>query len=137
MEPNGSDPERTCPACGSSRQALLLYGMLELTDELRARLEAGKVALGGCCVSPDHPGWRCLDCRREWGVSEQARYLYELAGSGGSSPLPSLGVRLLIGIFFVPLAILAMVLRLVIFVIIPAIERVKECGRRLLRRGSG
>ncbi len=135
MEPNGPDPERRCPVCGSPRQASIFYGMPEFTEDLRARLDAGQIALGGCCVGPDHPGWRCLDCRREWGVSEQARYLYELAASGGSGPPPSLWVRLLIGIF-APLVILAMVLRLIIFVVVPAIDRVKASCRRLLRRGS-
>jgi hypothetical protein len=40
------DPEPVCPDRGSSRQALIVYGLPEFTDQLRARLESGPVVLG-------------------------------------------------------------------------------------------
>jgi hypothetical protein len=131
------DPERTCSGCGSSRQALIVYGLPEFTDELRARLDAGSVVLGGCCVSGEDPEWRCLDCRREWGVSRQSRYLYELAGSEGSrspaSPWGRLGDWILVALLFVPVRALGFL----VFRVIPAVRRVKARCRRLLRRASG
>jgi hypothetical protein len=133
------DQQPTCPDCGSSRQALIVYGLPEFTSQLLARLEAGSVVLGGCCIHGDDAEWRCLDCRREWGISRQSRSLYELAGSERSSPPASLWVRLLSWIFFLlllPLFVLAKAFGIICFRAIPAMQRAKVRCLRFLRRGS-
>jgi len=56
-----------CPQCGSLRVAAILYGLPIFDDGLRRDLEAGRVVLGGCCVSNDSPAWRCLACGHKWG----------------------------------------------------------------------
>jgi len=38
---------RQCPSCGSTRVAEIIYGYLAITDELKSRLNAGEVVLGG------------------------------------------------------------------------------------------
>lgn len=133
MEPSPVNPERVCPDCGSNRQALIFYGLPEFTDDLRARLEAGSIVLGGCCISGEDPEWHCLDCRRQWGVSRQSRELYELAASGGSSGPEPLWVRLLswvlIAILFVPVKAVC----IIAFRILPAIHRAKARFRRIIR----
>jgi hypothetical protein len=125
-----------CPDCGSTRQALIFYGMPEFTDGLRARLEAGSIVLGGCCISGEDPEWRCLDCRREWGVSRQSRQLYELAGSGGSGAPEPLWVRLLSWIFIALLFVPVKALCIICFRILPAIHRAKVHCQQIVRRGS-
>jgi hypothetical protein len=51
-----------CPACGSVRVARIEYGMPVFTPELEAKLKAGQVRLGGCCITDDDPAWQCADC---------------------------------------------------------------------------
>ncbi len=53
---------KKCPACKSLRVATIYYGMMPMTDNLREKIDAGKVALGGCCLSFDDPTWQCADC---------------------------------------------------------------------------
>lgn len=71
MDKNAS--ERSCPDCGSTRQALIVYGLVESTPELRARLAEGSIVLGGSCVTGEDPEWYCLACRGRWGLSRQTR----------------------------------------------------------------
>lgn len=49
-----------CPECGSSRVVPIVYGYP--TDETFKKADEGRVALGGCVVSPSNPRWQCLDC---------------------------------------------------------------------------
>lgn len=51
-----------CPACGSKRIAYIVYGLQVFTPELEAKMKAGQITLGGCCVSDDDPKWECADC---------------------------------------------------------------------------
>ena len=53
---------RTCPHCGSRRIARIGYGMPAYTKKLERALEAGRIVLGGCCVTEDDPRWQCIDC---------------------------------------------------------------------------
>ena len=53
---------RKCPQCGSSRIAVILYGMPEYSPELAKSLKEGKIELGGCCISNDDPKWKCTEC---------------------------------------------------------------------------
>lgn len=54
---------RKCPACGSSRMAEILYGLPALSVKLEKDLNAGRIVLGGCCVTDDDPEWQCADCQ--------------------------------------------------------------------------
>lgn len=51
-----------CPACGSPRVASVLYGLIAFDERLQADLAAGRVVLGGCCLTRYDPVWRCVDC---------------------------------------------------------------------------
>lgn len=53
---------RKCPACGSQQVASILYGMPAFGEQLQRDLEAGKIILGGCCVSDHDPQWQCVGC---------------------------------------------------------------------------
>jgi len=55
----------TCPHCGSSRVADILYGYPAFSEALEQDLAAGRITLGGCCVSDDDPVWRCTACRTD------------------------------------------------------------------------
>jgi predicted RNA-binding Zn-ribbon protein involved in translation (DUF1610 family) len=52
----------SCPSCGSSRIALILYGLPAFDEELEELLSQGTVTLGGCGVTGDDPEWECLEC---------------------------------------------------------------------------
>jgi predicted Zn-ribbon and HTH transcriptional regulator len=54
---------RRCPVCKSERVASILYGMPLMNDELVHKIEAGKIALGGCSVAVIGAApWVCSDC---------------------------------------------------------------------------
>lgn len=61
------DKPKACPQCGSDRVAPILYGLPMLSKELRQDLDAGRVALGGCCIDRDSPAWACVACEHTWG----------------------------------------------------------------------
>jgi hypothetical protein len=54
---------KKCPACGSHRIANILYGMPDFSAKLEKDLSAGRITLGGCCISNDDPEWQCADCQ--------------------------------------------------------------------------
>lgn len=62
MRHEASRKPRKCPSCGSGRIARIFYGLPDFSPELRADLDAGRIALGGCCISDDDPKWQCLEC---------------------------------------------------------------------------
>ncbi len=55
---------KTCPKCGASTIAEILYGY-PLFSEIQDDLDAGKIVLGGCCISPYSPKWQCTTCNTE------------------------------------------------------------------------
>ncbi len=55
-----SDRPRTCPQCHAEAVVPIVYGLPG--PELMEDAEAGRVALGGCMVSPDNPRWSCQAC---------------------------------------------------------------------------
>ena len=59
-----------CPECRSSNVVNVLYGYLELSEDLKKKLDAGRMRLGGCCVSEDSHVWECNSCHHEWGNLE-------------------------------------------------------------------
>ncbi|MCC9604981.1 hypothetical protein LOC68_25260 [Blastopirellula sp. JC732] len=66
-QPRYESPQQphVCPKCGSTRIADVLYGLPDFSDELQQDLDAGKIVLGGCCVTGDDPVWRCRECGLE------------------------------------------------------------------------
>jgi len=54
-----------CPACGSERVAVILYGMPAFSPHLEKDLNSGRIALGGCCVTDEDPKWQCVECKTE------------------------------------------------------------------------
>jgi hypothetical protein len=53
---------RKCPSCGAKPIASILYGYPTFSAELKAQLQSGTIALGGCCVTDDDPTWTCTHC---------------------------------------------------------------------------
>jgi predicted nucleic-acid-binding Zn-ribbon protein len=53
---------KQCPACGCHKVALIQYGLPAFDDEMNRQLEAGKIVLGGCCISDCDPKWQCVEC---------------------------------------------------------------------------
>ena len=51
-----------CPECGSLRVARILYGYPVYSAELEADMKAGRIAIGGCCITGDDPKWKCMEC---------------------------------------------------------------------------
>ena len=55
-----------CPKCNSKNIAEILWGLPNFI-EIKDDLEAGKIFLGGCCVTDESSKWHCNDCKHEWG----------------------------------------------------------------------
>lgn len=55
---------KECPNCESKNTLKILYGMP--THEAIEQAEAGKIRLGGCCVTVGGPEYYCKDCENEW-----------------------------------------------------------------------
>jgi len=65
---------RRCPACRSLHVAAIVYGYPG--PELLASAGARGIVLGGCCIGPADPSWRCRDCDTAI-YHERLRLLYE------------------------------------------------------------
>lgn len=61
------DERVKCPKCGSENVAEYLYGLPAFSDEMQAKLDAGKVKLGGCMVYDSMPSYYCNDCKKKFG----------------------------------------------------------------------
>jgi hypothetical protein len=59
-----------CPRCGSEKVASILYGLPIFDEELKRRLNAQEVILGGCIISGNDPLWHCVECYHRWGKRE-------------------------------------------------------------------
>ena len=66
-----------CPRCGSKDTARILYGMPVFSDELQEKMDAGKIVLGGCCISLINvngmnvmwqPSRHCNHCKKDFGM---------------------------------------------------------------------
>lgn len=55
-----------CTKCGSTNTAEILWGYPVGTPELDKALEERTIVLGGCCVGPDDPTWKCNECGNRW-----------------------------------------------------------------------
>ncbi len=57
-----AEQPQSCPECGKTPVATILYGMPAYSQELKRDMKAGRITLGGCCVSGDDPEWECTHC---------------------------------------------------------------------------
>jgi hypothetical protein len=71
-EPSKRPPAPTCAACGSSDVIPILYGLP--VPEVYEESERGEIELGGCCIGPGDPAWRCRACDEAFGVREFAPF---------------------------------------------------------------
>ena len=51
-----------CPQCNSQKIAEIVYGLPDNSKELKRKLKAEEIVLGGCCVTENDPTWKCIDC---------------------------------------------------------------------------
>lgn len=58
-----------CPMCGSKKVARILYGLIDVDDELWEQKCAGKIVFGGCCVEPTTH--HCNKCKFEFTPSKK------------------------------------------------------------------
>lgn len=67
--PKHHPDKRYCTSCGSQRVARILYGLISTPYDkgLKKDLDAGKVVLGGCCITDESGTHRCLECGKERG----------------------------------------------------------------------
>ena len=56
---------RKCPTCGHSPVGKILWGMPRMDDKLQELMDAGKIIIGGCCLSPDDATWECSKCHQQ------------------------------------------------------------------------
>ena len=65
--------EITCPNCGGTDIAIILWGLANMDSELNKKLEDKKVVLGGCCVTGNDPKLECNDCSHRWNTETKIR----------------------------------------------------------------
>lgn len=63
--------DKTCPFCGSSGILPVIYGYAPF--DILVRADRGEVILGGACVEPSQPHWKCSAC---------GRFIYPEEGDG-------------------------------------------------------
>jgi len=66
-----------CPFCGSDDVARYQYGLPVMSKDLEERMAAGKIVLGGCCITPFDPSHKCNECGKSW--SEIIRVIESIA----------------------------------------------------------
>ena len=77
-----------CPYCSSKNTARILYGYPAYSEELQKKLDNGKIAIGGCCISGapvdggmirTDPEWIFCFLSSETEVPEAERGIQEIA----------------------------------------------------------
>lgn len=63
-----------CPFCGSKQAVRISYGYP--FPETMQLVAAGKIALGGCCISKNSPNRECPDCKKSW-VGQDGEEVFE------------------------------------------------------------
>ena len=67
------DPNQ-CPKCGQGHLAEYYYGLPpmeadgKMSVEIRSRIAAGYLVLGGCIIVGDEPDWHCPRCNTDFFV---------------------------------------------------------------------
>jgi len=54
-----------CPSCGG-KVGKIMWGKPIIDNKLEADIAAGKIILGGCCVTDDDPTWQCAKCGEQF-----------------------------------------------------------------------
>ena len=60
-----------CPRCGSTNTARIMYGLPAFDEELMHRIDAGRIQLGGCCITGFDAKRYCNDCKKSFGAEAQ------------------------------------------------------------------
>lgn len=60
-----------CPRCGSTKTARILYDMPAFSEDLVAKIDAGKIHIGGCCITGFDAKYYCNDCKKKFGEAAQ------------------------------------------------------------------
>lgn len=69
---------RKCLRCGH-KGVPIVYGYPSV--ELAEQAAAGKISLGGCCISQDNPAYHCNECKHQWNREEAELAAYgEITG---------------------------------------------------------
>ena len=55
-----------CPRCGSTNTARILYGMPAFDEELVAKIDDGKIHIGGCCITGFDAKYYCNECKKKF-----------------------------------------------------------------------
>jgi hypothetical protein len=64
--------QRPCPNCGSRSVAAIAYGLPSPSVWQDPDLDT-EFVLGGCCIWPEMPMFRCHECGHEWAPPEDSR----------------------------------------------------------------
>lgn len=64
---------KKCPKCGHSPVAVILWGMPAWSKQMEKDEKAGRLFIGGCCVTENDPQWHCNKCGHEWGFKRKRR----------------------------------------------------------------
>ena len=56
---------RKCPKCGHAPVGEILWGLPHMDSKLEELMDAGKIIIGGCCLSGDDPTWECSQCHQQ------------------------------------------------------------------------
>ena len=56
---------KTCPKCKSNMIIDIVYGYP--SDEMSDAADSNKISLGGCCIEPSNPEFKCKSCGEEFG----------------------------------------------------------------------
>ncbi|MBZ0265622.1 hypothetical protein K8I28_13240 [bacterium] len=57
-----SEKPETCPECGSSDIADIMYGLPVFDESLRKNVDRGNIRLGGCVITGFDAQWQCRKC---------------------------------------------------------------------------
>ena len=64
-----------CPYCKSENVARYSYGMPAFDEELEEKLAKDAVVLGGCCIEPNSPAYKCNECGKDFGDYNPYTYM--------------------------------------------------------------
>jgi transposase-like protein len=56
-----------CPQCKSDNFCKIIYGYVDINDEIQNKINQKKIVLGGYIVTDCDPKWKCSDCDFKWG----------------------------------------------------------------------
>jgi hypothetical protein len=56
-----------CPKCKSKNVCEIIYGYVNLNDEIKRQVDEKKIRLGGCVIGEYNPQFNCNKCSYEWG----------------------------------------------------------------------